>query len=397
MRAMILAAGYGTRLWPLTIDRAKPAIPFMGRPLVGYVAEYLAGYGFGDVIVNLHHRPESVRASLGDGGRFGVRLHYVEEPVILGTGGALDNARSLLGGETFVVINGKLATDIDLSAALKTHRETGALATLVLRPNPARERYSTVEVSEGLVRGFGGYPASDNASGEGNPSRPDNSDSDERGGSVQLEDERESLIELEDKRAGLIELEDKRSGSVKLEEERGGSLQLEGERGGSALSKDTPLMFTGIHIIEPRIFDFIPRGVFSHTITDVYLPAIERGERLAAHVSDGNWYELSTVSRYLDTSIALMLREGRSVEVGDGSVIEAGADVSDSVLWENVSIRAGARLRRSVIGAGVEVTSDDIFEDVAVVRADLVEGVERPPKGLSGEVRGPNFVAPLPR
>src|SRR3712207_6707360 len=104
MRAMILAAGYGTRLWPLTIDRAKPAIPFMNRPLVGYVAEYLAGYGFRDVVVNLHHRPESVREALGDGSRFGVRLHYVEEPEILGTSGALDNARHLLDGGTFVVV-----------------------------------------------------------------------------------------------------------------------------------------------------------------------------------------------------------------------------------------------------------------------------------------------------
>ena len=67
MRAMILAAGYGTRLWPLTIDRAKPALPFMGRPLVGYVAGYLARYGFREIVVNLHHRPESVRDALGGG------------------------------------------------------------------------------------------------------------------------------------------------------------------------------------------------------------------------------------------------------------------------------------------------------------------------------------------
>ena len=105
MRAMILAAGYGTRLWPLTIDRTKPAIPFMGRPLIGYVAEYLARYGFDDIVVNLHHRPESVRAALGGGADFGVRFHYVEEPVILGTGGAVDNARHLLEGDAFVVVN----------------------------------------------------------------------------------------------------------------------------------------------------------------------------------------------------------------------------------------------------------------------------------------------------
>src|SRR5215218_7751253 len=141
MRAIVLSAGYGTRLWPLTEDRTKPAIPILGKPLVGYVAEYIASYGFDDIVVNLHHRPESVRAALGDGSRFGVKLHYVEEPVILGTSGALGNARHLLDGDAFVVINGKLATDIDLREALDTHRRTEALATLVLRPNPARERY----------------------------------------------------------------------------------------------------------------------------------------------------------------------------------------------------------------------------------------------------------------
>src|SRR5215210_4891822 len=159
MRAMILAAGFGTRLWPLTEDRTKPAIPFLGRPLVGYVAEYLGRHGFRDVVVNLHHRPESVRESLGDGSRFGVRLEYIEEPVILGTSGALDNARHLLEGETFVVINGKIITDINLAEALATHRRTGALATLVLRPNPLHERFSIVETRDGLVTGFGGMPA----------------------------------------------------------------------------------------------------------------------------------------------------------------------------------------------------------------------------------------------
>src|SRR5918996_2451172 len=104
MRAMILAAGYGTRLWPLTLDRAKPALPFMGRPLVGYVAEYLARYGCDEIVVNLHHRPESVRNALGDGSRFGVRLHYVEEPIILGTSGALDNTRAFFDSDTFLVV-----------------------------------------------------------------------------------------------------------------------------------------------------------------------------------------------------------------------------------------------------------------------------------------------------
>jgi NDP-sugar pyrophosphorylase family protein len=339
MRAMILAAGYGTRLWPLTEDRTKPAIPFLGRPLVGYVAEYLGRYGWQDVLVNLHHRPESVRAALGDGSRFGVHLEYIEEPVILGTSGALDNARHLLEGEEpFVVINGKIITDINLTEALETHRRTGALATLVLRPNPLRERFSIVETQDGLVTGFGGMPAplhaSDNAS-------------------------------------------DVISNTT------------------SAISDDPPLMFTGIQILEPRIFNYIPRGVFSHSTTDVYPQAMRAGERIVAHVAEGNWYELSTIPRYLEISLALMKESGRDNDIGEACAIAAEAEVRESLLWNEVRVEPGARVRRAILGDGVRIGRGEVIEDAAVVRADLVREREPPAKALRGEFRGDNFVVPL--
>lgn len=333
MRAMILAAGYGTRLWPLTVDRTKPAIPFLGRPLVGYVAEYLAANGIGEVAVNLHHRPESVRAALGDGSRFGVKLSYVEEPVILGPSGALDNARDLLAGETFVVINGKIITDIDLHLALKTHRETNALATLILRENRLREAFTAVETRDGLITGFGGMPAQ--TSGDANSS--------------------------------------------------------------STGVAPPPLMFTGIQIMEPRIFDYIPRGVFSHTITDAYLPAMAQGERIAAHVATGMWYELSTIQRYLEISLSLMVREGRDLETGKDCKIESGAEVDQSILWDRVVVEKGARVHRSILGDGVHIRAGEVIENSAVVRSDLVRNEVRPPKALPGEFKGDNFVVPLTR
>jgi NDP-sugar pyrophosphorylase family protein len=360
MRAMILAAGYGTRLWPLTIDRAKPAIPFMGKPLVGYVAEYLARFGCREVVVNLHHRPDSVRQALGDGSRFGVRLVYVEEPVILGTSGALDNAKSLLADDTFIVINGKIATDIDLAAALETHKKTDALATLILRPNAARERYSVVEVEDGRVLGFGGMPASDNA-----------------GGASRASQRHEQLG---------------RAGEITAPSTVGA-----GDGGGVRETDSAPLMFTGIQILEPRIFDYIPRGVFSHSTTEVYPQAIARGERVVAHVAAGEWHELSTVQRYLETSLALLKKEGRNVERGAGSVIADGAVVAESVLWEGVRVEAGAQVRRAILGAGVVIKSGDKIENAAVVRAELARDAERPAKGLAGEIHGDNFVAPLPQ
>jgi NDP-sugar pyrophosphorylase family protein len=351
---MILAAGYGTRLWPLTIDRAKPAIPFMGRPLVGYVAEYLARHGCQDIAVNLHYRPESVRESLGDGSRFGVRLEYVDEPEILGTSGALDNARDLFRDETFVVVNGKIATDIDLGRALDAHRRSNALATLVLRPNQGREKYSTVEIRDGLLAGFGGHP-------------PPESD---KAGDVHV-------------------ISHKSEGAAFITRE---------PRARSGYGDDVPLMFTGIHILEPHIFDFIPRGVFSDSVTDVYPKARAAGERIAAHVAEGNsWYELSTIPRYLDTSLALLRAEGRTTDLSEGVEVADGADVGDAVLWENVRVETGARVRRAVLGAGVRMRAGETVEDAAVVRVELLAGETRPARALAGEVKGDNFVVPLPR
>ena len=159
MRAIVLSAGYGTRLWPLTEDRTKPAIPILGKPLVGYVAEYLAGYGFDEIVVNLHHRPESVRRALGDGSRFGVKLHYVEEPEILGTSGALDNTRSFFEHETFVVVNGKIITDIDLNAALETHRKVECTSQhWFCFPTIVANDSVLLKLKVVVVKGFGGMP-----------------------------------------------------------------------------------------------------------------------------------------------------------------------------------------------------------------------------------------------
>ncbi len=321
---MILSAGYGTRLWPLTEDRTKPAIPILGKPLVGYAAEFLSRFGCNEVIVNLHHRPDSVRRALGDGSRFGVSLQYVEEPEILGTSGALDNARTLLLDDTFVVMNGKLITDIDLNEALRTHRRSRAIATLVLLPNINRERFTIVETQDGLLKGFGSMPSP-----------------------------------------------------------------------ATSVDEPAPLMFTGIQILEPRIFDYIPRGVFSHSVTDVYPRAMAAGERITAFVGAGKWFELSTLPRYLAISLRLLRERELLVWTGNGSTISAEAEVREAILWDNVSIAPGARVTQAVIGDDVTIPEGEVITNAAVVRASLVTGKTAPPKALRGELKGANFVVPL--
>jgi NDP-sugar pyrophosphorylase family protein len=331
MKAMILAAGFGTRLWPLTIGRTKPAIPFLNRPLIAFTIDYLRRYGFEDVIINLHHEPESVRQQIGDGSRFGVRIHYsVEEPEILGTAGALDNVRDLLNEETFVVINGKIITDLDLGRALATHRRQRALATLVLKPNQKFERFSEVLVAgDGRVEKFGGFP---------------------------------NQSQISNLKSQII-----------------------------------PLMFTGIHVMEPAIFEDIPRGVFSDSVRDVYPKAMADGKVIAAHVAEAesSWYELSTIARYLEISLEFLAREGRDVVMDEGCEVAGDAHVSRSVFWKHVRVKGGAKLTECVVGDGVTIPAGSEFNRAVIVRAALAKASERPEKALPGAVVGENLVVPF--
>lgn len=331
MKAMILAAGFGTRLFPLTIDRTKPAIPFLGKPLVGYVAEYVSQFGFGNIVVNLHHQPDSVIKALGDGTDFGVTIEYTrEEPAILGTAGALDNARHLLEDDTFLIVNGKIITDIDIGAAIETHRKSGALATMVLKPNSKRERFTIVETEDGLVGGFGEM-------------------------ALPLTED-----EIRDTTHEIV----------------------------------NPLMFTGIHILEPRVYDYIPRGVYSDIVPTFYRPAIEKGEIIAAHVTDANWFELSTIPRYLDISLAMM--KDSDICMGTGCEIAGTAVVRDSVLWDNVSIAEDTHLYRTILADGVTINPGEHFENAAIVRADMVRSSDEiPEKALKGYIQGENYIVPL--
>jgi NDP-sugar pyrophosphorylase family protein len=151
-------------------------------------------------------------------------------------------------------------------------------------------------------------------------------------------------------------------------------------------------MFTGIQILGPRIFDYIPRATFSHSVTDVYPQAMANGERIAAHVASGKWYELSTMQRYLDISLMLLKERRQNVFAGKGSRVAAGAEISDSILWDNVVVERGARISRAIIGDDVTIGEGEVITNAAVVRAALVEGKTPPMKALKGEFKGSNFV-----
>jgi mannose-1-phosphate guanylyltransferase len=131
LQALILVGGEGTRLRPLTSTIPKPVVPLVDRPFISYMLEWLRGHGVDDVILSCGFMADGVRRVLGEGDALELRLRYLAEPEPLGTGGALRFAQELLE-DRFFMLNGDVLTDIDLTAQLHTHEQTGASATLAL-------------------------------------------------------------------------------------------------------------------------------------------------------------------------------------------------------------------------------------------------------------------------
>jgi NDP-sugar pyrophosphorylase family protein len=158
-RGLVLTAGLGTRLQPLTQARAKAAAPVDGEPLARRAIRWLAGHGVRDLVLNLHHKPESIAAAVGDGADLDVRVRYSWESPVLGSAGGPRHALPLLldaaGAKTFVIVNGDTLTDLDLPAMIADHRRTGALVTMALIPNPRPDKYGGVLLDgDGAITGF---------------------------------------------------------------------------------------------------------------------------------------------------------------------------------------------------------------------------------------------------
>jgi len=155
---MVLAAGVGTRMRPLTLFRAKPVLPVLNRPLLHWTLDCLARNGITEAVVNLHHLPETVTEAIGDGSAFGVKVTYSRERSILGTGGGPRKVRPLLGDDPILLVNGDVLFDFDLRKLIARHRASGACATLALKPNPDVETYPPVITApDGSVRWLPGF------------------------------------------------------------------------------------------------------------------------------------------------------------------------------------------------------------------------------------------------
>jgi len=154
MRAMVLAAGLGTRLRPVTWSIPKPMVPVANRPVMEHIVRLLAEHGFDRVVANLHWFPEAIESHFGDGSGMGVSISYSPEKALLGTAGGVRNAADLLGDE-FLVISGDALTDVDLTAMREFHRSHDGIATLATRRVVDTSGFGVVITdSDGRIQGF---------------------------------------------------------------------------------------------------------------------------------------------------------------------------------------------------------------------------------------------------
>ncbi len=221
-RAFILGAGLGTRLRPLTKKLPKPLLPLGGRPMVTRALEHLAALGIRDVIINTHHAAVEWTRAFPNGGWRGTRITLRHEPVLLDTGGGLKNVQDFLSGHgTFLIYNGDVVSTLPLACAIKAHRQSGNLVTLVLRSDGS-PRHVTLD-AQGRIADIRGLL------GTGHP----------------------------------------------------------GE-----------FLFTGIHVVEPEVFNHIP-DASPRSIIPIYLDLIRAGQRLGGVVLDeGEWSDLGTLAEY---------------------------------------------------------------------------------------------------
>ena len=170
MKGLVLSAGYGERLRPLTETTPKPLLEVGGRPLIHYPLLMLRHAGIADVAINVHHLAADIERTLGDGAALGLRITYSPERVLAGTGGPLAVLRDYFGDEPFVLLNCDTILDLDLAALIRFHRDRAAMATFVLRAGGDPDAYSRIECEPGgrirrmrLLRGrtrgaFDDYP-----------------------------------------------------------------------------------------------------------------------------------------------------------------------------------------------------------------------------------------------
>lgn len=308
--ALVLTAGFGTRLEPLTSIRAKGAVPVNGDTLARRVIRWLVSEGIRDLVLNLHHRPASITASVGDGSDLGARVRYSWENPVLGSAGGPRHALPLLiqqelpiasrqpsaasRQQRFLIVNGDTLTNVNIAGMLSAHVASGAAVTMAVIANPRPDKYGGVVVADdGSVTGF--------------------------------------------------------------------------TRAGSA---QPSYHFVGVQIAEPRAFESLNDGVPAETVNGIYRQMIATDPRtIGGFICQASFRDIGTPADYFETSLYLAELEGDHLANGRRVEIDPTASVVKTAIWDDVKIGAGAQLDECIVCDGAEIPAGARYHRCAILPA----------------------------
>ena len=320
MKAMILAAGFGTRLKPLTNDLPKPLFPILNQPILEHTLQFLRSQNIQDIAINLHHKPEKIINYFGDGKKFGVNLHYSLEEKILGTAGGIKKLQSFFKDDSFYVINSDVLADINLKDVMRFHKEKKSKLTLVVRKVSNTNKYQSILRSDqGRIINFLGHSITNSK----------NSTQVMFTGIQILEPDIFSRIP-ENKFCGTTE-----------------------------------------DVFPKMIMDGLPAYGYLHkgywidigtreTYIKAHADVLDGGLVLKTHPSL-NPEENSTIPPVhigKDCKITQEAKVGPNVVLGNNCYLYPGAVVKNSILWPGVKVENGCTVQNSIIGTGVTINKN---------------------------------------
>lgn len=335
MRAMLLAGGMSTRLYPLTKQVPKPLVPVAGEPNSGHLMRYLKAYGIEEVAINVFYLAERIVEAFGAGSRYGVKLEYLHEEALTGSAGAVKRMESFLGDETFVVIGCDAVTDVNLDELIAFHRERASLATIALHEAEEVDQFGVVVLDdEGRIQGFQEKP--------------------KRG------EERSRLVNT-----GIYIFEPEIFQYIPPERfyDFGNDVFPE------LLAAGAP--FHGLHMRGAYWTDIGTLGEFRRGTEDVLAGRIRLPGARATGVDPSARVAASA-------RIEGLVRVGARVEIGENVVIEGpsvigddvkisdGAEVRRSILFDGVSIGRLSKVTDSIIGLRYRIGDDEWIQDAVM-------------------------------
>jgi mannose-1-phosphate guanylyltransferase len=335
VRAMVLAAGVGSRLEPLTVQTPKPLVPIANIPVMEHLLKLLKRHDFAEICANVHYLPDQITSYFQDGSSIGIKMHFLEEKELSGDAGGVRACRDFLGGTTFVVLMGDLLTDADLTKIVAEHKQKKALATIGLKRVSDVSHFGiAVRDQSGMITAFQEKP------------QPDEAKSD--------------------------------------------------------------LASTGIYVLEPEVFDHIPKTGTYGFGRQLFPGLVEKGFRVLGVEVESYWSDVGTLAQYRQANFDALaglvslevpghvkmspdhshgkvwLEEGAIIEpdvvidgaalIGKNSTVRSGAHLSGSVvIGQNCIVHERARLHNSILWTGAQVKSTAQITDTILGKNVQIE------------------------